>query len=186
MHEQVRPAPLEVPNTPDEWDALADDWQSLREGYYLGDARHAVLECARHLRASAASGAAETALWTLGLYYIGEYVVHAAPHEESEDRVRAAMAEAERVLGGTPCLHAAHPCDDVPEDGELEQFPEVLHLLARPERDAEHEAALAEELADENGYVDDEWRQSWYGGRLTRELWACPQNLAGFARASLG
>ncbi|MFF1924432.1 hypothetical protein ACFVW8_28180 [Streptomyces sp. NPDC058221] len=181
-YEEERTDPVEAPATPGEWDELAGDWESLHQGYYLGSARHAVLECARHLEASAAAASSETALWALGLYYIGGYVVHASPHRPSEDRVRAVMAGIERSMGGTACGHAAHPCDDIPEDGELEGFPAVLELLAHPERDAEHEAALAEELADEDAYPDDGWRRSWYGGRLTRAVWACPRNLAGLAR----
>ncbi|MFJ9416026.1 hypothetical protein ACIRPT_17860 [Streptomyces sp. NPDC101227] len=185
LHEEDRSVPVEAPATPEEWDALARDWESLHQGYYLGSGRHAVLECARHLEASAAQGGTQTALWTLGLYYVGGYVIHARPHAESERRVRDVMG----VLCAprdASCEHPAHPCDDVPEDGELENFPLVLEMLAHPERDADHEAVLAEELADEAGYVDEEWRESWYGGRLTREIWACPQNLAGFARAFLG
>ncbi|MFG2502156.1 hypothetical protein ACGFSB_28585 [Streptomyces sp. NPDC048441] len=184
-YEEERSVPMEAPTTPGAWDVLAGDWESLHQGYYLGSARHAVLECARHLEASAGADASERALWTLGLYYIGGYVIYGSPHGESETRVRAVMAGAERSLGGSPCGHPAHPCDDVPEGGELEGFPAVLELLAHPERDAEHEAALAAEFADPDGYADDDWRQSWYGGRLGRDVWACPQNLTGFARAFL-
>ncbi|MGW2634687.1 hypothetical protein ACWC2K_35980 [Streptomyces chattanoogensis] len=182
-YEEARSVPVEAPATPGEWDALAGDWESLYQGYYLGSARHAVLECARHLEASVAAGGTETALWALGLYYIGGYVVHASPHAESERRVREVMSGVVRALGEGPCGHPAHPCDDVPDDGHLEGFPVVLEMLAHPERDADHEAALAGQLADED--EDDEWRESWYEGRLTREIWACPRNLAGFARAFL-
>ncbi|KPC66818.1 hypothetical protein [Streptomyces chattanoogensis] len=182
-YQDARSVPVEAPATPGEWDALAGDWESLYQGYYLSSARHAVLECARHLEASVAAGGAETALWALGLYYIGTYVVFASPHAESERRVREVMSGVVRALGDGPCGHPAHPCDDVPDDGHLEGFPAALEMLAHPERDADHEAALAGQLADED--EDDEWRQSWYEGRLTREIWACPRNLAGFARAFL-
>ncbi|MFD0022590.1 hypothetical protein [Streptomyces sp. NPDC058382] len=185
-YEEERSDPIGAPAGPGEWDALVGDWESLHQGYYLGSARHAVLECARHLEASAAAGSAETPLWVLGMYYIGGYVVHASPHRPSEDRVAAVMAGIERSMGGAACGHAAHPCDDVPGNGDLEGFPAALKLLAHPERDAEHEAALAEEIADEDASsADDGWRRSWYGGGLTREVWACPRNLAGFARAFL-
>ncbi|MFI9047494.1 hypothetical protein [Streptomyces sp. NPDC053427] len=182
-YEEERSVPLEAPATPAEWDGLVGDWDSLVQGYYLGSARHAVLECARHLESSVAAGGAETALWTLGLYCIGNHVVCARPHAESERRVRAVMATVAGTLGDTPCGHPAHPCDDVPDDGHMEGFPPVLEMLAHPERDTAHEAALAEGHADED--EDDEWRESWYEGRLTREIWACPRNLAGFARAFL-
>ncbi|WP_406457169.1 hypothetical protein OG782_32600 [Streptomyces sp. NBC_00876] len=182
-YEEERSVPIEAPATPGEWDTLAGDWEGVYQGYYLGSARHAVLECARHLESSAAAGAPETAQWTLGLYYIGGYVIHSSPHSDSEDRVRAVMAGAGRAMEAISCGHAAHPCDDVPGDGDLEGLPAVLELLAHPEQDAEHAAALAEELAKGEASADDEWLRSWYGGRLTRDVWACPQNLAGLARA---
>ncbi|MEU9110803.1 hypothetical protein AB0D04_03110 [Streptomyces sp. NPDC048483] len=182
-YEDERSVPMKAPATPGEWELLADNWAKIHEGYYLGSARHAVLECARHLEASVAAGAADTALWVLGLYYIGDYVIHGSPHAESEHRVREVMAGVERALGGVPCSHPSHPCDDAAEEVLLEGFPAVLGVLAHPERDEEYEAGLAEELADEDGHTDDAWRQSWYGARLTREIWACPRNLAGFARA---
>jgi hypothetical protein len=144
-----------APTTPAEWDELIDDWDEIREGFYLGDAHRAVLDCARHLRASVAAGGPDTALWTLGLVLIGPYVSYAHPDAAAEAQVREAMGAVERALGQTPCAHEEHPCDDMPLDVDLDDFRCVLEMRADPEGDAAPEA----------------------------EIWACPQNLAGLARA---
>ncbi|MFG2135827.1 hypothetical protein [Streptomyces sp. NPDC048650] len=180
-YDEERTVPVEAPATPEEWDGLLGGWEEIHQGYsFLGAARHSVLECARHLEASLAAGGDARALWTLGLYYIGGYVSYARPHAPSERRVREVMEQVAAALGDTACGHPAHPCDDVPEDSELENFPAVLELLAHPER-AEGHGGDPADREDE----PDEWRMSWYEGRLTREIWACPRNLAGFARAFL-
>ncbi|MEV5876651.1 hypothetical protein AB0L75_20935 [Streptomyces sp. NPDC052101] len=156
--------PVPAPATPAEWDRLIEEWDEIRQGCYLGDAQRAVVECARNLEASVAAGGPETALWTLGLVLIGPYVIHAHPDAAAETRVLEAMGAVERALGQIPCEHEAHPCDDMPLDAELDSFRYVLEMLAHPERDAAHEAALADE-------------------EIRPETWACPRNLAGFARA---
>ncbi|MEV5146171.1 hypothetical protein [Streptomyces sp. NPDC052727] len=171
--------PTPAPTTPAEWDALIDEWDEIRHGYYLGDAPGTVLECAKNLEASVAAGGPDTALWTLGLVLIGPYVIDARPDAVAEARVLEAMGAVERALGQAACAHEAHPCDDMPLDAGLDNFRWVLEMLAHPERDAAHEAALA----DEENWPDEEGAQSWYEGRMTREIWACPRNLAGFARS---
>ncbi|MGI5350126.1 hypothetical protein ACQEU8_18365 [Streptomyces sp. CA-250714] len=175
------PSPTPAPTTPAEWDELIDEWDELRHGYYLGNAPGTVLECAKNLRASVADGTStpETALWTLGLVLIGPYVIYARPDAAAEAQVLEAMRAVEHALGGVPCSHDAHPCDDMPLTAELENFPSVLKMLAHPEQDAEHEA----HLADDELWPDEEGAQSWYEGRMTREIWTCPRNLAGLARA---
>ncbi|MFH8569137.1 hypothetical protein [Streptomyces sp. NPDC017993] len=174
-------APTAAPATPAEWDALIGEWDEIHHGYHLGDAPAAVLECARHLEASVATGGPETALWTLGLLLIGPYVVYARPDATAEARVRDVLAGVGRALGDAPCDHPAHPCDDGPPGSELDAFRRVLEMLAHPERDPAHETEVAAEKAEED--PDDEWLASWYEGRLTRDVWACPQNLAGLARS---
>jgi hypothetical protein len=144
-----------APTTPAEWDELIDGWDEIRQGFYLGDARRVVLDCARHLEASVAAGGPDTALWTLGLVLTGPYVIYARPDAAAEARVREAMGAVERALGQTPCAHEEHPCDDMPLDVDLDDFRRVLEMRADPEGDAVPEA----------------------------EIWACPQNLAGLARA---
>ncbi|MEU6270043.1 hypothetical protein [Saccharopolyspora shandongensis] len=171
--------PTPAPTTPAEWDGLIGEWDQIRHGYYLGNAPGTVLECAKNLAASVAAGRPDAALWTLGLVLIGPYVIYARPDAAAEARVLEAMGAVERALGRTSCAHEAHPCDDMPFDVELDNFRYVLEMLAHPERDAAHEA----ELADEENWPDEEGAQSWYGGRMTRAVWACPRNLAGFARA---
>ncbi|MEU5106510.1 hypothetical protein AB0H07_30270 [Streptomyces sp. NPDC021354] len=170
--------------TPAEWDDLIGEWDEIRHGYYLGDAPSTVLKCARNLEASVAAGTPmpDTALWTLGLVLTGPYVIYARPDAAAEARVMEAMGAVERALGQASCAHEEHPCDDAPLDEELDNFRYVLEMLAHPERDADHEATLA----DEENWPDEEGAQSWFEGRMTREIWSCPANLAGFARAFPG
>jgi diadenosine tetraphosphatase ApaH/serine/threonine PP2A family protein phosphatase len=170
--------PARAPATPDEWDDLIRQWDEIRHGYHLGDTPRTVLECAGHLQASVAAGGPDTALWTLGLVLTGPYVIYARPDAAAEARVLEAMDAVERALGRTTCAHEAHPCDDMPLDAELDNFRYVLEMLAHPERDAAHEAALA----DDELWSDEDAR-NWYERLMTREIWTCPRNLAGFARA---
>ncbi|WP_326692511.1 hypothetical protein OIE63_38860 [Streptomyces sp. NBC_01795] len=177
-YDDDEPSPTPAPTNPAEWDGLIGEWDEMRHGYYLGNAPDTVLECAKNLEASVAAGGPDTALWTLGMVLIGPYVIHARPDAAAEARVLEAMAAVERALGQTSCGHEAHPCDDMPLDAELDNFRHVLKMLAHPERDATSQA----DPADEEDWPD-EMAQSWYDGRMTREIWACPRNLAGFARA---
>ncbi|MGW1607888.1 hypothetical protein ACWCQZ_00500 [Streptomyces sp. NPDC002285] len=153
------------PAAPAEWDELIDTWDEIRQGYYLGDAPEAVLDCARNLVASVRAGSPDTALWTLGLVLIGPYVIYARPDAAAEARVLKAMDAVEQALGGTTCAHDEHPCDDMPLDDELDNLRDVLEMLAHvdPRPDAESE--------------------DLFEHRMTREIWTCPRNLAGFARA---
>ncbi|MFJ4691960.1 hypothetical protein [Streptomyces sp. NPDC088766] len=176
------PPPAPAPTTPAEWDDLIREWDDIRHGYYLGDAAAMVRACAENLEASVAAGGPDTALWTLGLMLTGPYVVYARPDAAAEARVSAAMGAVERALGQTSCAHEEHPCDEILLDAESDHFRWVLEMLAHPERDAAHEA----DLADEGLWPDDEGAQSWYEGRMTRDVWACPQNLAGLARSFPG
>ncbi|MEV6996944.1 hypothetical protein AB0N62_04470 [Streptomyces sp. NPDC093982] len=158
-----------------EWDDLFDTWDEIREGYYLGDAPEAVLECARNLEASVRADSPDTALWTLGLVLTGPYVIHARPDAAAEARVLQAMGAVEQALGGASCAHDEHPCDDMPLDDELDGLRGVLDMLAHPERDG----------AADDPSPDDE-SDNWFEHRMTREIWACPRNLAGLARAFVG
>lgn len=54
-------------------------------------------------------------------------------------------------------------------------------MLARPEQDAAQEAVL-----DDAELWSDDDSEKWFEHRMTRETWACPVNLAGFARAFSG
>ncbi|MFE9017076.1 hypothetical protein ACFYNL_00595 [Streptomyces sp. NPDC007808] len=165
-----------------EWDVLIGEWDEIRHGYYLGDAPAKVLECARNLEAGVAAGDPDTALWTLGLVLIGPYVIYAYPDAEAEARVLKAMGAVEQALGQTPCAHEEHPCDDLRDDDELDDFRYVLEMLAHPERETAGAAAPTDDALRADDGSDDE-SDSWFGRRMTREMWACPQNLAGFARA---
>lgn len=175
------PPPAPGPRTQAEWAALIAEWDEIRQGYHLGDTRARVLECAHHLRASVAAGGPDTALWTLGLVLIGPYVLYASQDAAAEARVREAMAAVEGALGQVSCAHDAHPCDDLDPDGDLDNLREVLEMLARPE-----DVTSRGGPADEELWTDDEGSESWFEGRMTREVWACPRNLTGFARSFLG
>lgn len=144
------------PVAPTEWDDLIDTWDEIRQGYCLGDAPEAVLDCARNLELSVRAGSPDIALWTLGLVLTGSYVIYARPDAAAVARVLEAMGTVEQALGGVTCTHDGHPCDDTALDDELDNFPGVLQMLARPDRDA------------------------------AGKIWACPGNLAGFARAFAG
>ncbi|MFF5480437.1 hypothetical protein ACFY5C_24270 [Streptomyces sp. NPDC012935] len=142
-----------TPEAPAEWDDLIDTWDEIRQGYYLGDAPEVVLDCAKNLEASVRADSADTALWTLGLVLTGPCVIYARPDAAAEARALEAMGTVEQALGGATCTHDEHPCDGMPLDDELDNLRDVLEMLVRPDRDA------------------------------AREIWACPRNLAGFARA---
>jgi hypothetical protein len=111
---------------------------------------------------------------------IGPYVTYARPDAAAEARARKAMAAVEQALGQSGCAHDEHPCDDMPLDDELDDFRYVLEMLV-PQRDAVGAAGLT----GDEVRLDDE-PAAWFEGRVTREVWACPRNLAGFARAFHG
>ncbi|MFC5218112.1 hypothetical protein [Streptomyces coerulescens] len=140
---------------PDQWNDLIAEWDEIRQGYHLGDTHRTVLECARNLEESVAAAGPDTALWVLGLVLIGPYVVHARPDAAAEARVLKALDSVERALGQTDCAHEEHPCDGMADDGELDDLQEALEMLAHPQEE----------------------------DRGTREIWTCPRNLAGIARA---
>lgn len=177
-HDDDELFPTPAPTTPAEWDTLIAEWDEIRHGYHLGHTPGAVLTCARNLKASVATDGPDTALWTLGMVLIGPYVMYARPDAAAEARVLEALGAVEQALGQTSCAHDEHPCDDMPLDDELDNLRYVLEMLAHPERDATGGA----DLADDDLWSDDE-SDNWFERRMTREIWACPQNLAGFARA---
>ncbi|MER7379503.1 hypothetical protein [Streptomyces lanatus] len=140
---------------PDHWDDLISEWDEIREGYHLGDTHRTVLECARQLEESVAADSPDTALWVLGLVLIGPYVIHARRDAAAEARVLKAMGTVERALGQPDCAHEEHPCDDMADGGELDDLQQVLEMLAHPQEE----------------------------DRMAREIWTCPSNLTGIARA---
>ncbi|WP_369269646.1 hypothetical protein AB5J55_05945 [Streptomyces sp. R11] len=159
---------------------MIDTWDEIRQGYYLGDAPEAVLDCATNLEASVRADSPDTALWTLGLVLIGPYVIYARPDAAAEARVLRAMGAVEQALGGATCAHDEHPCDDMPLDDELDNIRHVLEMLAHPERDT---ATPDEAEPAHDEFSPDDESDNWFEHRMTREIWACPRNLAGFARA---
>ncbi|MFD5860204.1 hypothetical protein [Streptomyces chartreusis] len=171
--------PTPGPATPAEWEALITEWDEIRQGYHLGDTPGTVLACARSLQASVAAGGPDTALWTFGLVLIGPYVIYAHPDPAAEAQVLKAMAAVDRTLGQTDCEHDEHPCDDMPEDDELDNLRYVLEMLARPERGADDDG----DGPTADGHRPDGESDDWFEGRMTREVWACPRNLAGFTGA---
>lgn len=153
--------------TPEQWEDLIAEWDEIRHGYHLGDTHRTVLECARNVEESVAADGPDTALWVLGLVLIGPYALYVHQDAAAEALVLKAMDGVERALGQAVCTHEEHPCDDLPEsDDELDGLRHVLEMLARPDGKSEN------------------WDEtdSWFEGRTTREIWACPRNLAGFAR----
>ncbi|WP_432193448.1 hypothetical protein [Streptomyces sp. bgisy027] len=178
LHDDEAP-PAPGPATPAEWDALIEEWDEIRQGYHLGDTPGMVLACARSLEASVAAGGRDTALWTFGLVLIGPHVIYAHPDPAAEAQVLRAMAAVERTLGPADCAHEEHPCDDMPDDDESDSLRHVLEMLARPERGTDDDGSGP--AAD--GLRPGDEPDDRFEGRMTREVWACPRNVAGFARA---
>lgn len=150
---------------------LADDWESIRQGYYLGEHDETVLSCAERLagaRAAVPRDPDATAFFTLGLVLMcGHAIWDAEPEVADRASVALLAVASDPDLANGACDHPDHPdhpCDDADPDGQLESFGMLLSLLAG---DSEYRW----EDLDEAGEGPDR------GAR-----WRCPHNVAGFAR----
>ncbi|OLT33112.1 hypothetical protein BJF79_35255 [Actinomadura sp. CNU-125] len=146
---------------------LVESWDSLRQGYYLGDADALVIDCVRRLERAAASGGDldGRTFHTLGLVLLSSYALW---HPESgvEERTVSALRAAVPEVGSVPCGHPGHPADEDDLDMALERFPDVL-------------SAIAGLPGGDWGEPDDE--------AAAEAGWRCPRNIASFvAQATEG
>lgn len=146
---------------------LADDWESIRQGYYLGEHDETVLSCVERLgraRAAVPRDPDTTMFFTLGLVLMyGHAIWDAEPEVADRTAVALLAAASDTEPADGSCGHAAHPCDD-DLDGLLESF-EVLLSLVAGESDYTWEGLGG---TGEDAGVEARWR--------------CPHNVAGLAR----
>lgn len=147
---------------------LAHDWESIWQGYFLGEPDETLLECVKQLRVARAAVPRDpdvTAFFTLGLVLMHGHAVWEAGPKVAYEAASALLAAAgDPAVADYVCAHEAHPCDDGDLDGQLESFEILLSLLAG---DSEYGW---DDLDREGGAPEGE------------SPWRCPRNVAGFAR----
>ncbi|MFI0260844.1 hypothetical protein ACH4OW_17605 [Streptomyces sp. NPDC017056] len=153
-----------APATRDDWQELASDWDSLRNGYGLDDEDEAVLQCVRAL--STGQTGPDALLWTLGLVTMAPYIAAVGPGPGVEAQVVETLSAVVRAHDGQACTHDRHPFESYADDldTQLEQLPDVLDDL----------------IAGHHGPTSAPSRAGFL------ESWRCPRNVAGFARVALG
>ncbi|MBG7697313.1 hypothetical protein HCJ76_04175 [Streptomyces sp. MC1] len=150
---------------------LIDDWESIWQGYFLGEHDETLLDCVERLdraRSARPYDPDVTAFYTLGLVWTHGHAMHDAEPEVARRVVAALSAVAsDPALAQAACDHAGHPCD---EDlyTHLESFEMLLSLLA--------------------GSSDYTWEDmdTKGGDPDPGSGWRCPRNVAGFARTAVG
>ncbi|MFJ8669841.1 hypothetical protein [Streptomyces sp. NPDC093600] len=149
----------------EEW---ADDWESIREGYFLGEPDESLLQCVEQLRVARAAVPQDpdaTAFFTYGLVLMHGHAASEADPQVADVTVEALLAAAsDPALVGRACGHETHPCDESDVDEQLESFGTLLSSLA--------------------GGSEYTWDDLDGKGRESEEesRWRCPRNVAGFAR----
>ncbi|MER5934247.1 hypothetical protein [Streptomyces sp. NPDC002054] len=145
---------------------LMYDWESIYQGYFLGEHDETLLQCVERLdeaRAVRPRDPDVTAFYTFGLVWTYAHASCDADPEVAR-RVMAALtaAASDPALGQASCPHAGHPCDD-DLDTHLEAFEMLLSLLAGG-------SEYTWEDLDETGAEPN-----------PGSGWRCPRNVAGFA-----
>ncbi|MFJ8648434.1 hypothetical protein ACIRNI_20235 [Streptomyces sp. NPDC093546] len=144
---------------------LIADWESLYQGYFLGEHDEALLDCVERLEKARAEQPVDpdaTAFYTLGLVWTHGHALYDAAPEVARRIVTALTATAaDPAVAQAACPHAGHPCDD-DLDTHLESFETVLALLTCGTDYTWHDL-------DAKGEPDPE------------STWRCPRNVAGFA-----
>ncbi|MFH9084840.1 hypothetical protein [Streptomyces sp. NPDC017673] len=150
---------------------LIDDWESIWQGYFLGEHDETVLECVERLdraRAARPYDPDVTAFYTLGLVWTHGHAMYDAEPGVARRVVAALSAVAsDSAAARAACDHARHPCD-----GDLytllESFETLLSLLA--------------------GDSDYTWEDmdTTGGDPAPGSGWRCPRNVAGLARTAAG
>ncbi|MET9429600.1 MULTISPECIES: hypothetical protein [unclassified Streptomyces] len=149
-------------------DELIADWESLYQGYFLGEHDETLLECVERLEKARAEQPGDpdvTAFYTLGLVWTHGSAMYDADPEVARRIVAALSAAAsDPAVAQAACPHAGHPCDD-DLDTHLESFETVVSLLT--------------------GGTDYTWADLDAKGEPDAgSTWRCPRNLAGFALAA--
>ncbi|MFJ3926225.1 hypothetical protein [Streptomyces sp. NPDC090022] len=150
-------------------DEVIQDWESIYQGYFLGEHDETLLQCVERLdgaRAARTRDPDASAFYTFGLVWTYAHASYDAEPEAAR-RVVAALsaAAADPALGQVACPHSGHPCDN-DLDTHLESFEVVLSLLA-----GESDYTWAD--LDETG-----------ADPHPGSHWRCPHNVAGFARSA--
>ncbi|WP_413804449.1 hypothetical protein [Streptomyces sp. OE57] len=150
-------------------DELINDWESIWQGYFLGEHDETLLECVERLNGARAARPRDpdvTAFYTLGLAWTHGHAMYDADPEVARRVVAALSAAAsDPAVVQAACHHAAHPCDD-DLSAHLESFEMLLSLLA--------------------GGSDYTWEDldAKGGDPDPGSGWRCPRNVAGFALAA--
>jgi hypothetical protein len=150
-------------------DELIEDWESMWQGYFLGEHDEALLECVERLdgaRAARPRDPDATAFYTLGLVWTHGHAMYDADPEVARRVVTALSAAAsDPAVAQAACRHAGHPCDE-DLSVRLESFEMLLSLLA--------------------GGSDYTWEDLDAEGEDPDpgSGWRCPRNVAGFALAA--
>lgn len=154
---------------------LIDDWDSIRQGYFLGEHDETLLACVEELRRARAAEPRDpdaVAFFTFGLVLMYGHLMSDAEPAAADQAVAALSAVAsDPAVEHSVCDHENHPYDsefgDFSDfDEHLESFPVLLSLLAG---DCEYEWL---DLDPNSNHPDPE------------SHWRCPHNVAGFARSA--
>ncbi|MFJ7264401.1 hypothetical protein ACIQV2_30060 [Streptomyces globosus] len=149
---------------------MMDDWESIYQGYFLGEHDETLLECVERLekaRAARPRDPETTAFHTLGLVWTYAHASSEADSAVARRVVEAlSAAAADPAAGQSACRHESHPCDDDLE-AHLESFEVWLSLLA-----------------GESDYTWDDLDGRPGTGTGRESSWRCPRNVAGFARSA--
>ncbi|QZZ30410.1 hypothetical protein [Streptomyces sp. ST1015] len=143
---------------PHAFDDVSRAWERLHRcgtGRPDDETDRHVRDCAARL---AADPTADTAYaWTLGLVLLAPSLAQ-RPESEPATAARTALTSADAALRALPCAHGTHPCRDHEEeqDGDLA---DRVRTLADPAQ--------------------------WPSYDAPRDEWACPHNIAGYARIAL-
>ncbi|MFB7368632.1 hypothetical protein ACFC0D_02100 [Streptomyces sp. NPDC056222] len=147
---------------------LAEDWESIRQGYFLGEHDETLLECVEQLRRARAAVPPDpdvTAFFTFGLVLMYGHAATEAEPKAANEAAEALLAVAsDPAVADAACGHEVHPCDESDVDGQLESFEMLLSLLA--------------------GDSEYQWTDLDYPAKAPEgeSRWRCPRNVAGFAR----
>ncbi|MFD9029659.1 hypothetical protein ACFVZW_00610 [Streptomyces sp. NPDC059567] len=147
---------------------MAEDWESIRQGYFLGEHDETLLECVEQLRLARAAVPRDpdvTAFFTFGLVLMyGHAATEAEPKAADEAAAALLAAASDLAVANRACGHETHPCDESDVDGQLESFEMLLSLLA--------------------GDSEYEWADLDYPDREPEgeSRWRCSHNVAGFAK----
>ncbi|MDX3383060.1 hypothetical protein PV682_16525 [Streptomyces niveiscabiei] len=139
-------------------DDLSRAWEKLHRrgtGRPDDETDRHVRDCAARLAADPTAGPAYA--WTLGLVLLAPSLAQ-RPDSEPATAARTALTSADAALRALPCTHGTHPYRDHEEERDRDLAGRV-RTLADPAQ--------------------------WPSYDAPRDEWACPHNIAGYARIAL-